>query len=76
MKYTVYWTSSYPVDICTQHGTYDTQDEAFASICDWWDQNDFVPRYIRMWTTGDTMHIDYGLHYSFYKIVEHNVDVL
>lgn len=69
-KYQVEWHSSYHEED-NIHGTFDTWEDAFQSIHDWWNSNDYVPRYVRYHTTdaGITV-IDYGLHYSFYHIVK------
>ena len=52
------------------HDTYDTKEEAFKSILNWWEVHKYKPRYIREWKEGKVTIIDYGLHYSFYYIKE------
>lgn len=69
-KYTVSWVSG---NISQTHGSFDSYDEAFESIRKWWNYNGYSPAYIRV--IGDIeengkVKIDYGLHESFYYIVE------
>lgn len=57
------------------HGIFRTQDDAFNSIKDWWELNDFEPPYIRTIGGEDTVTaIDYGSHNSFYYIIPINKD--
>lgn len=51
-------------------GIYRSIDQALVAINDWWQLNDFKPKYIRQWTNGNVTTIDYGLHESFYKITK------
>lgn len=69
MKYTVYWRDSLNKE-CKEHGTFNSFKEAYQSILDWWEQNDFEPYYTRHWTKDNVTTIDYGSHYCFYDIVE------
>ena len=53
------------------HGTFKTVDEAMKSIQDWWDKNNFKPRYVRQMIDecGD-LWWDYGPHNAFYVLKE------
>ncbi|HAP4240981.1 hypothetical protein [Enterococcus faecalis] len=69
MTYTVKWQNTRSKEE-TQHGAFDSYDEAYQSILDWWAYNDFTPNYTRRWKKGNVTTIDYGSHHEFYKIVE------
>lgn len=79
MKYNVYWTNAELPNDSIQNefiDSYDTYEEAFQSIKDWWDKNDFWPSLIRL--VGDieeqgAVVIDYGPYFQFYKIVKEEV---
>lgn len=59
----------YEGESITNHGIYQTKDSASQAIFDWWDLNEFKPKYIRSFTDNNGDYtIDYGLHYAFYKI--------
>jgi len=69
-KYVVSWDNP---EVSRTHGSFSTYDEALYSIHAWWNQNEYVPRYVRV--VGDIENrgkvtIDYGLHDSFYHIVK------
>ena len=68
-QYQVQWLNSLTNELHT-HGTYDTIDLAIQSIYDWWKENDYTPKYMRVIDHGDHLMIDYGLHYCFYSIVK------
>lgn len=72
-KYKVEWDSVYHNEK-TIHGTYDTWQEAMDSIHDWWDKNNYIPPMVRYWTKGGVTTIDYGYHYTFYRIREVEVE--
>lgn len=79
MKYNVYWVNAELPNDPIQNKfikSYDTYNEAFQSIKDWWNKNDFYPSLIRF--MGDieeqgTVVIDYGPHFQFYKIVKEEI---
>lgn len=78
MKYNVYWVNAeLPNDPSNKFiKSYDTYNEAFQSIKDWWNKNDFYPSLIRF--MGDieeqgTVVIDYGPYFQFYKIVKEEI---
>ena len=54
------------------HGKFKTYTEAFQSIRNWWQKNDFEPPYVRKWTRGNVTVLDYGSHVCFYEIWEIN----
>ena len=80
VKYNVYWTNAeLPNDRIKNEfiDSYDTYDEAFQSIRDWWDKNSFYPNFIRI--IGDieeqgTITIDYGPYFKFYQIKKEEVN--
>ena len=69
MKYQVSWENKLTNEI-NIHGTFETLQDALQSIYDWWDKNEFTPRYIRHWNTGNRATIDYGSQHMFYYISE------
>jgi len=79
VKYNVYWVNAeLPNDPIENEfiNSYDTYDEAFQFIKDWWDKNSFYPNFKRI--IGDiekegTVTIDYGPGFQFYKIVKEEV---
>lgn len=75
-QYTVFWINALTGEN-TQHGTYNTSEEAFKSIIMWWNINNYEPYYIRSWKSPKNPNvtiIDYGSHIHFYHIVESEVD--
>lgn len=55
----------------SRHGIYDTIDECYQSIKEWWKQNEFYPPYTRWWENPQgEITLDYGSHYFFYHIVK------
>ena len=69
MAYEVYYDDFFESKK-THHGTYDTYDDAYRSIEEWWEKHDFEPHYTRSWTKGNVTTIDYGYHFGYYKIKE------
>ena len=68
--YVVSWDHN---NVYKTHGSFSTYDEALNSIHEWWNHNDYVPRYVRV--IGDIedageVNIDYGLYDSFYHIAK------
>lgn len=45
--YSVYWVKPQK-QIKEYHGSYDTFEQAMQSIRDWWQENDYRPRYYRV----------------------------
>lgn len=71
-KYTVQWVDDNAQKVKV-HGTYETYLEACESIEEWWESNNFTPKYVRVIgepVVDDVVTIDYGLHSAFYKIVK------
>lgn len=54
----------------TEHGTFITKEEAFQSIRDWWNINEYMPPYVRWHVKGKVTVIDYGLHFAHYTITD------
>lgn len=69
IKYEVHWVH-HQLDEDKTHGVFDTLEEAIQSVYDWWNQHDYEPPYVRMWTKDGVTTLDYGFHYMFYKIKE------
>jgi complete genome len=65
--YSVYWVKPQK-QIKEYHGSYDTFEQAMQSIRDWWQENDYRPRYYRVIEHGQSFTIDYGLYNCFYEI--------
>lgn len=69
MKYQVSWENRLTDEI-NIHGTFEAFQEAFQSIYDWWEKNEFVPPYVRSWSVENRTTVDYGNHHMFYYISE------
>lgn len=69
VRYEVHWVDKFLKEDQT-HGVFDTLEEAVQSVYDWWNQHDYEPPYVRMWTKDGVTTLDYGFHYMFYKIKE------
>ena len=53
------------------YGTFNSLEEAQQSVRDWWQKNNFMPRYIRQMTDEKgRIWWDYGSHNTFYMFVE------
>lgn len=70
--YKLYWESSSELK---EHGNFNSIEDAYNAISKWWEKNNFKPNYVRLFTgkfkgskINDTIIIDYGPYYSFYKI--------
>lgn len=70
--YKLYWESNSELK---EHGNFNSVEDAYNSINKWWEKNNFTPNYIRLFVgkfkgskINDTIIIDYGPYYSFYKI--------
>lgn len=70
--YNLYWINNLNQEL-KYHGVFKTEDEALVSIFDWWEENDFKPKYVRKFTFDDILNIDYGSHYFFYLITKKNL---
>ena len=71
-RYTVFWVNENTKEK-TQHGTFNIYKDAFQSIVDWWNKNQYKPYYVRIYSCSENQNttiIDYGLHHCFYHIVE------
>lgn len=67
VRYLVQWKNG---EEFTNHGFFRTSQQAFESIQDWWELNNFKPNYVRILGSDDTVKaIDYGSYTSFYYIV-------
>lgn len=66
-KYQVEWVDT-SHNIKNTFDTYDSFDEAYKSIRDWWDLHNFEPPYVRIISHEDCYSIDYGSHTMFYHI--------
>lgn len=69
VKYQVEW-KHHQINTHNTHGIFNTFEEAMDSIYEWWEVNNFEPRYVRYWTKDGVTKIDYGFHHMFYYIVE------
>lgn len=55
----------------TNHGIFQTEQDAYDSILAWWELNSFKPNYVRSFSSDEKVSvIDYGFHHYFYKIFE------
>jgi len=80
VKYNVYWINEELLNDPIQDefiGSYNTYEEAFQSIRDWWEKNSFYPNFVRI--IGDieeqgTITIDYGPYFKFYQIKKEEVN--
>lgn len=76
MKYEVHWVKAWGCCMGEpyedkHHGTFNSLDEAQQSVRDWWQKNNFKPRYVRQIADGKgRIWWDYGLHSSFYVFKE------
>ena len=56
-------------NIRKEHGQYNSIEEAYQSIEEWWKFHQFEPPYVRWLEQEDFIRIDYGSHTQFYEIV-------
>lgn len=74
MKYTVLWVDESGIRVKTKiHSSFESFDDAYNSIVKWWKFNSFYPKYVRILgdiTKNNSVKIDYGSHFYFYKIVK------
>lgn len=69
IKYKVVWKDNVR-KLKNKHGIYESKDEAYKSILDWWSLNKFNPMYIKQWENKQgVVTIDYGNDYYLYKII-------
>lgn len=65
--YLVQWKCE---DVITNHGFFQTPEEALDSIFAWWDLNEFSVPYLRsIYNEDGVQAIDYGSHIAFYYII-------
>lgn len=68
LNYQVIWLDE-ARGIRKEHGQYNSIEEAYQSIEEWWKLHRFEPPYVRWLEQENFIRIDYGSHTQFYEIV-------